>query len=96
MTVLLTSVSCLPGPKLRHFRADPIQVIAPHRLGMHYRRFEILLPLTILPSGSSNHNIRRAGNTAHSRRHRQHKTGLNCREILKLEVPPHHFMVRRL
>ena len=62
---------------------------------MHYRRFEIILPFPVLPSGYSNHNIRHAGNTAHSRRHRQHKTGLKRLEILKLEAPPHHFMVRR-
>jgi hypothetical protein len=63
---------------------------------MHYRRFEILLTFPILPSGHNNQNIQRAGNTAHSGRHRQHKTGLNRREILKLEAPPHHYMVRRL
>jgi len=63
---------------------------------MHYRRFEIIFPFPILLSRYSNHNIRHAGNTAHSRRHRQHKSGLKRREILKLEAPPHHFMVRRL
>jgi len=47
MTVLLTSVSYLSGPKLRHFHVDPVYVIAPHRRGMNYPRFEILLYICI-------------------------------------------------
>jgi len=63
---------------------------------MHYRRFEILVPFPVLTSGQNIQDIQHAGNTAHSGRHHQHKTGFNRREILKLEAPPHHYMVRRL
>jgi hypothetical protein len=34
ITVLLTSASCMSGPKLRHFHADPVYVIAPNKRGI--------------------------------------------------------------
>jgi hypothetical protein len=49
MTVFLRSVSCLSGPKLTHFHADPPQLIAPHTRDINYRRFQILLQSPILP-----------------------------------------------